>query len=94
MVHQSSKRIFLGIFVALFVITVPVYAVKDFKVSNYAGGSQIWFEAEDFDKLDPSDFCSIVDEPGAFGQAMNRSGNDGIVVWTFDISTAGGKAGT
>jgi len=94
MFHQSYKHILLGTFVALFIITVPIYAVQDFKISNYGGGSQIWFEAEHFDKLDPSDFCSIVDEPGAFGQAMNRSVNDGIVVWTFDISTAGGKGGT
>ena len=94
MFHQSSKQISLGIFVALLLIAVPVYAVKDFKVSNYAGGHQIWFEAEHFDELDPSDFCSIVDEPGAFGQALNPGGGNGIARWTFDISTAGGKAGT
>ena len=94
MFHQSSKQILLSIFVVLLLITVPVYAVKDFKVSNYAGGSQIWFEVEDFDEMDPGEFCQLIDEPGAFGQALTRGGGDGIAIWTFDISTAGGKGGT
>ncbi len=73
---------------------MPVYAVKDFKISNYAGGHQIWFEAEDYDELDPSGFCQVVDEAGAFGKAVTRGGGNGMVRWTFDISVAGGKGGT
>ncbi len=72
MFHQSSKQILLGIFVALFLITMPVYGVKNFKISNFGGANQIWFEAEDFDELDPSDFCQVVDEAGAFGKAVTR----------------------
>ncbi len=94
MFHQSSKQILLGIFVALLLITTPVYAVKDFKISNYGGANQIWFEAEDFDERDPADFCQVVDEAGAFGQAVTRGGGKGRVRWTFDISAAGGKGGT
>jgi len=94
MFHQSSKQILFGIFVALLLITVPVYAVKNFKISSYGGGHQIWFEAEDYDGLDPADFCQIVDKAGAFGQAVTRGGGSGMVRWTFDISKAEGKGGT
>ncbi|MHC4487284.1 MAG: discoidin domain-containing protein, partial [Planctomycetota bacterium] len=94
MFHQSSKQILLGIFAALLLITMPVYAVENFKISNYGGANQIWFEAEDFDELDPSDFCQVVDEAGAFGKAVTRGGGSGMVRYTFDISAAGGKGGT
>ncbi|MHC4569618.1 MAG: right-handed parallel beta-helix repeat-containing protein, partial [Planctomycetota bacterium] len=59
MFHQSSKQILLGAFAALLLTTIPVYAVKDFKISHYGGANQIWFEAEDFDELDPSGFCQV-----------------------------------
>ena len=97
MFHRSSKQILLDIFVALLLITVPVYAVKNFKTSNYGGAHQIWFEVEDFDERDPptDQYYSVVDEPGAFGKAINRAGGaGGMIRWTFDISKAGGSGGT
>ncbi len=99
MFHQSSKQILLGIFVALLLITMPVYAVENFKISNYAGAHQIWFEVEDFDERDPDDDSSFAlsDEPGAFGRSISSvSGSDGasMIRYTFDISKAGGKGGT
>jgi len=97
MFHQSSKQIFLGIFVALLLLTMPVYAVKNFKISNYAGGHQIWFEAEDYDERNPDtdQYYPVVDAADAFGKAINRSGGaGGMIRWTFDISAAGGKGGT
>ncbi|MHC4191695.1 MAG: hypothetical protein ACYSUB_18770, partial [Planctomycetota bacterium] len=68
MFHQSSKHILLGIFVALLLIAMPVYAVKNLKTSNYGGANQLWFEVEDFDERDPptDQYYSVVDEPGAF----------------------------
>ncbi|MHC4489902.1 MAG: discoidin domain-containing protein, partial [Planctomycetota bacterium] len=96
MFHQSSKHILLVIFVAL-LITMPVYAVKNYKFSNYAGGHQIWFEVEDYDERDPDtdEYFPVVNESGAFGKAINRTGvPGGMVRWTFDISKAGGKGGT
>ncbi|MHC4167808.1 MAG: hypothetical protein ACYSWQ_12685, partial [Planctomycetota bacterium] len=66
MFRQSSEQISLGIFVVLLLLTMPVYAVKNFKISHYGGANQIWFEAEDFDELDPSGFCQVVGEAGAF----------------------------
>jgi len=97
MFHQSSKQILLGIFVALLLVTMPAYAVENYKTSNYAGAHQIWFEAEDFDERDPptDQYYSVVDEAGAFGKAINRAGGrGGMIRWTFDISAAGGKGGT
>ncbi|MHC4541584.1 MAG: discoidin domain-containing protein, partial [Planctomycetota bacterium] len=97
MFNQSSKQILAGLFVALLFLTIPAYAVETFKVSNYGGGHQIWFEAEDFDERSPAvdTFYSVVDEAGAFGQAINRAGGEGgMIRWTFDISKAGGAGGT
>ena len=97
MFHQSFKQILLCIFVALLLITMPVYAVKNYKFSNYGGGHQIWFEAEDYDERDPDtdEYFPVVDEFGAFGKAITRTGvAGGMIRWTFDISKAGGKGGT
>ncbi|MHC4190145.1 MAG: hypothetical protein ACYSUB_10805, partial [Planctomycetota bacterium] len=97
MFHQSSKQIFLGIFVALLLLTMPVYAVKNFKISKYRGGHQIWFEAEDYDERNPDtdQFYPVVDADGAFGQAITRAGGSGgMIRWTFDISAADGRGGT
>ncbi|MBA7640931.1 hypothetical protein ES703_48602 [subsurface metagenome] len=97
MFHQSSKQILLGIFVALLLITMPAYAVKKYKISNYGGVHQIWFEAEDFDERNPptNEYYPVVDADGAFGKAINRAGGaGGRIRWTFDISAAGGKGGT
>jgi len=93
---QSSRQIVLGVFVAL-ALTVPAYAVKNVKVSNYGNGHQIWFEAEDFDERNPNtaDYSPVVDQQGAFGKAVGRTGaSGGMMRWTFDISAASGKGGT
>jgi formylglycine-generating enzyme required for sulfatase activity len=96
MFHQSSKQIILSIFVASLLITVPVYAVENFKTSNYGSAHQIWFEVEDFDERNPAtdQYYSVVDAAGAFGKAINRGGPGGMIRWTFDISKAGGRGGT
>jgi hypothetical protein len=97
MFHQSSKKILLGILVALLLLTMPVYAVKNLKISNYGGAHQIWFEAEDYDERNPDtdQFYPVVDADGAFGQAITRAGGTGgMIRWTFDISTANGRDGT
>ncbi len=97
MFHQSTKQILLGIFVALLLMTIPVYAVETFKISDYGDGHQIWFEAEDFDERNPDteQYYPVVDEAGAYGQAITRAGGaGGMIRWTFNISAAGGKGGT
>ena len=99
MLYQLSRRVLPGIIVALLLMTTPVYAVGKFKVSNYGAGSQIWFEAEDFDERDPDDEGSFAlsDQPGAFGRSISSvNGNDGesMIRYTFDISKAGGAGGT
>ena len=85
-----------GVFVAS-LLTTPVHAVKDFKISGYEGGHQIWFEVEEFDERSPEgdQYYPVVDADGAFGQAITRAGGaGGMIRWTFDISTAGGEGGT
>ncbi|MHC4631228.1 MAG: discoidin domain-containing protein [Planctomycetota bacterium] len=99
MFHKSSKQILLSIFVALLLVATPGYAVEIFKTSTYGGGHQIWFEVEDFDERDPADDSSFAlsDEPGAFGRSISSiSGSDGasMIIYTFDVSLAGGKGGT
>jgi len=97
MFYPSSKQIVLGMFVALLFIIMPVGAVETFKVSEYRGGHQIWFEAEAFDQRDPEgdQYYPVVDVDGAFDQAITRSGGaGGMIRWTFDINRAGGKSGT
>ncbi|MHC4594987.1 MAG: discoidin domain-containing protein [Planctomycetota bacterium] len=80
-------------------MATPGYAVEIFKTSTYGGGHQIWFEVEDFDERDPPDDSSFAlsDEPGAFGRSISSiSGSDGasMIIYTFDVSLAGGKGGT
>ncbi len=99
MFHKPSKQIMFGIFVALFLMTMPVYAVKNFKISDYGGGHQIWFEVEDFDERDPDDDSSFAlgNEDGAFGQSISSVGStDGasMIRYTFNIGSAGGASGT
>jgi hypothetical protein len=97
MFNQSFKQILLSILVALLLITMPVYAVRNFKISNYGGGHQIWFEAEDYDERNPDtdQYYPVVDAVDAFGQAITRSGGSGgMIRWTFDIGKADGKKGT
>jgi hypothetical protein len=98
MFHQSSKQILLGIFVVSLLITMPVYAIKNYnyKISNYGDAHQIWFEAEDYDERNPDtdQYYPVVDAADAFGKAINRTGSSGgMIRWTFDISAADGKAG-
>ncbi len=72
------------------------YAVDIFRVSEYGGGHQIWFEAENFDERNPDtdEFFPVVDKDDAFGQAINRAGGaGGMLRYTFDISIAGGTGG-
>jgi len=95
--NQPSKQLLLGIFIALLIIAKPIYAVTNYKISNYGGGHQIWFEAEDFDERNPDNdqHYPVVDVTDAFGQAVNRTGGSGgMIRWTFDISAADGKGGT
>ena len=97
MFHQSSKQMLLGMFIALLLMTMPAYALENFKISDYEGAHQIWFEVEDFDERDPpvDQYYSVVDKDGAFGQAINRAGGaGGMIRWTFDISAARGTGGT
>ena len=83
--------------IALFFLMVfSAYAVDTFRVSEYGSGHQIWFEAENFDERIPEgdEFFPVVDEEGAFGQAIGRDGGaGGTIIWAFDISLAGGKGG-
>ena len=97
MFNQSSKQIVIGIFIGLFLITTPVRAVTNYKISNYGGGHQIWFEAEDFDERNPDtdQYYPVVDAADAFGQAITRAGGaGGMISWTFDIEAVDGKGGT
>ncbi len=94
---QWFKRVSLGIFLALLLAAMPAYAVKNLKVSNYGGGNQVWFEAEDYDERNPDtdEFFVVVDADGAFGQVVTREGGaGGMMRWSFDISAAGGAGGT
>ncbi|MAF12437.1 hypothetical protein CMK11_18480 [Candidatus Poribacteria bacterium] len=79
-------------------------AVEVFRVSDYDGGSQIWFEAEAFDERLPegAQFFPISGEGNAakapddtFGEVVTRAGGaGGRLSYTFDISRAGGNGGT
>jgi len=78
-------------------MTVPADAMKDYRVSSYGGGHQVWFEAENFDQRDPDtdEYYPVVDADGAFGEAVSRTGGaGGMIRWTFNITSSGGKGGT
>jgi hypothetical protein len=97
MSHKSAKLITFSIFVALLLLATSVHAVENFKISNYRGGHQIWFEAEEFDERNPDtdQYYLVVDQADAFGQVVTRAGGaGGMIRWTFDISEAGGTGGT
>jgi len=97
MFHRWYLTLSVSIFIALLLVAMPAYAVKDLKVSNNGGGVQVWFEAENWDARDPDtdEFFPLVDEAGAFGQAWTRAGGaGGRLTYTFDIGAAGGSAGT
>ena len=78
------------------------FAVKEFKISEYGKGKQIWFEAEHFDERDSEDVYKLgkaegVLDPtdGAFGDIVTNAGNGakGWLLYRFDISFAGGETG-
>ena len=78
------------------------FAVEEFKVSENGKGEQIWFEAEAFDERDSEDVYKLgkgekaVDPAdGAFGDIVTNAGGGkkGWILYRFDISRAGGKAG-
>ena len=83
---------------SMLLLVTSAYAVEVFKVSNYGGGRQIWFEAEAFDERNPEGdkYYQVTDaKDDAFGgKAITRTGGaGGMIRWTFDISAAGGTSG-
>ena len=73
-------------FVLVIVLSIPtaLWAVEEFKVSQYEGGHQIWFEAEAFDERSPNENYKLGDEEGvlkptkgAFGDIVTNAGGQG-----------------
>jgi hypothetical protein len=102
MFYQLTKQMLFCICLALLLVTMSAYAVKNFKVSGFGGGHQIWFDAEDFDARDSDQSYKLakaeagMDIPvDTFGDAITDvAGNDAIWLrYDFDISKAGGKGG-
>ena len=85
----------------LLLLAMSAHAVEEFKVSNYDGGHQIWFEAEDFDERSSNENYklgiaekALKPTNGAFGDIVtNTTAGEGWLLYRFDISIAGGKAG-
>ena len=97
MFHLFSKQILLCTLLTLLLVVMPTYAVEVYKVSQNGGGVQIWFEVEAYDERNPDteDHYPVIDKDDAFGQAITRTGaTGGYVKYIFDISEAGGAAGT
>lgn len=88
-------------FTAILLAPAALWAVEEFKVSEYGDGVQIWFEAEAFDERSPSENYKLGDgegalkpADGAFGDIVtNATGGAGWLLYRFDISRAGGEAG-
>lgn len=80
---------------------MSAFAVKEFKVSQYNKGHQIWFEAEAFDERSPNQNYklglaekALKPTNGAFEDIItNPGGGKGWILYKFDIRRAGGKAG-
>ena len=99
---QRLQRI-LGLVPCLLLIQpVASFAVEEFKVSANGKGEQIWFQAEAFDERDSDDVYKLgkgekaVDPAdGAYGDIVTNAGAGkiGWILYRFDISRAGGKAG-
>lgn len=96
-------------FISLILLVTSTYAVKEFKVSKFAGSRQIWFEAEDFDERDPDSDknkgvgykladaeAKLTLPKGVFGDAITdvRGGGTIWLMYKFDISKAEAKGGT
>ena len=105
---QSMKKSFISIFSISLVIILAsfpgkVHAVKEFKISSYGAGVQIWFEAEAFDERipDSDQYFKVTGQKttpkapaGAFGEAVTRSGGaGGRISWEFDTKKVDGKRG-
>jgi len=103
---KNSISVFSALVVAI-LISVPsiVWAVEEFRVSEYGAGVQIWFEAEAFDERNPEGtrYFQVTGEPGvaakapkdAFGEAVTRTDiAGGMIRWDFDISYTEGNEGT
>ena len=90
-------------FICFFVLAsaIPAFAINgDVKVSQHGGGHQIWFQAEYFDERSPNENYklgkaekALKPTDGAFGDIVTNTGGDGWLLYRFDISLAGGKAG-
>jgi hypothetical protein len=108
MSKSFTHRLLVVSIVLLMSLIMSSHAVDVFRVSQYNGGHQIWFEAEAFDDRDAQ---SKGDKTKGFQlgsdtnvKAPKGVSGDGIVVmagspqnwmiYTFDISKAGGKGGT
>jgi hypothetical protein len=86
--------------ILLLLLGISAHAVKEFKVSNYNRGHQIWFEAEAFDERSPNENYklgiaekALKPTAGAFGDIVTNTGGEGWLLYRFDIGRAGGKAG-
>ena len=99
---QKCQLIFGLAFCLLLIQPLTGFAVEAFKVSKNGKGEQIWFEAEAFDERDSEDVYKLgkgekaVDPAdGAFGDIVTNAGagKKGWILYRFDISRAGGKAG-
>ncbi|MDA1191052.1 MAG: hypothetical protein O3A46_05130 [Candidatus Poribacteria bacterium] len=98
--HQPTRLDALSIVFALIAWSVSAFAVTEFKVSQYDGGHQIWFEAEAFDERSPNENYKLGDAEnalkptdGAFGDIVTNAGGSGWLLYRFDISIAKGSAG-
>lgn len=102
---MSKLHIYTVFCFSLFMLLMmSAYAVEVFKISDYDGGHQIWFEAEAFDERNPEGdrYFQITGEGNApkapkkaFGEAITRAGGSGgMILWKFDISAVGGEEGT
>lgn len=87
-------------FTMMLSISVTLWAIDEFRVSEYGDGVQIWFEAEAFDERSPNENYKLGDAEGvldpadgAFGDIVTNAGGDGWLLYRFDISRAGGEAG-
>ena len=97
----QKYQLILGLaFCFLLIQPITGFAVEEFKVSKNGKGEQIWFEAEAFDERDPAEAYKLgkgekaVDPAdGAFGDIVTNAGGEGWILYRFDISRAGGKAG-
>jgi len=93
-------RSLLIVIAMIFLTPTLLWAVEDFKVSEYWDGHQIWFEAEAFDERSPNNNYKLGDAEGAldpadgaFGDIVTNVGGNGWLLYRFDISRTGGGEG-